>query len=147
MTELMIWYEWLRAAHIVSFVSWMAGLLYLPRLFVYHASVEPFSEASEVFKVMERKLLRIIMYPALISTWAFGALLLLANPALLFETWMQVKLGAVVLLTVMHYMLAHWRKKFEQDANVRSPKFFRFVNEIPTILMIVIVLMAVIEPF
>ncbi len=147
MNELMIWYEWLRAAHVISFISWMAGLLYLPRLFVYHTLVCPESEASETFKIMERKLIRIIMYPAMVSTWIFGILLLLANPALFYEFWMQIKLVFVTLLTGFHFMLAHWRIKFEADANTNSENFYRFANEVPTILMIIIVIMAVIEPF
>jgi putative membrane protein len=147
MTELMIWYEWIRAAHIISVICWMAGLLYLPRLFVYHSGVKPGSEASETFKVMERKLLRIIMNPALVSSWLFGSLLLLANPALLYEPWMLVKLVAVVVLTGIHYVFARWVKVFASDANTRSSKFYRYMNEVPTVLMLVIVIMAVAEPF
>lgn len=147
MVELMVYYEWLRSGHIISAIAWMAGLFYLPRLFVYHAGVKSGSEASETFKVMEKKLLNIIMYPSLVSTWIFGLLLLLANPALLDNWWMYVKLVAVFLLTIMNFVMAKWRKDFAKDSNIHSGKFYRFANEVPTLLMLVIVIMAVVEPF
>jgi putative membrane protein len=147
MTELMVWYEWFRMAHILFFVSWMAGMFYLPRLFVYHATVSEGSEASETFKIMERKLLTIIMNPAMVATWLFGILMLLANPALLYEVWMLAKLVAVIALTAMHFIFAGWQKMFARDANKRSHRFYRIMNEVPTILMIIIVILAVIEPF
>ncbi len=140
-------YEWLRALHIISIIAWMAGLLYLPRLFVYHADAEAGSEKAETFKVMERKLLRIIMNPAMIASWLFGGLMLWANPALFSEGWMHVKLTSVVLLSALHMVFAKWRKLFERDENKRPAKFYRWWNEAPTVLMIVIVIMAVVQVF
>ncbi|NCC22031.1 MAG: protoporphyrinogen oxidase HemJ [Alphaproteobacteria bacterium] len=145
--EILAWYEWLRALHIISFVAWMAGLFYLPRLFVYHAQVKPGSDASETFKVMERKLLRIIMNPAMIATWVFGLTMLAARPDLLGHGWFHVKLFAVVLLTIVHMVFARWRRAFAEDRNTRDHRFYRIANEIPTILLIVIVIMGVVEPF
>ncbi len=142
------YYEWLRAAHIISVIAWMAGLLYLPRLFVYHAGVEKGSEASETFKIMERKLLRFIMAPASILAWIFGILMLVAVPSMLSGAgWMHVKLLCVVLMTVFHHMLLIWFKAFRDDINIRDAKFFRIINEMPTVLMVIIVIMAVAQPF
>lgn len=140
-------YEWFRAFHLISVISWMAGLFYLPRLFVYHTDADKGSELSETLKIMERKLLRIIMNPAMILTWIFGGLLLYANTSLMQGGWMHVKLTAVILLTVFHHALGRWRKTFLKDENKRSAKFYRSVNEVPTVLMIVIVIMVIVKPF
>ncbi len=140
-------YEWLRAFHIISVIAWMAGMLYLPRLFVYHAGAEKGSDKSETFKIMERRLLKAIINPASIAAWLFGGLMLWANPALFSQPWMQVKLGGVVLLSVLHHVFIRWVKMFAADENSREARFYRLVNEIPTVLMIVIVIMAVAEPF
>lgn len=140
-------FEWFKALHIIALVSWMAGLLYLPRLFVYHADAEKGSELSETLKIMERRLLKIIMNPAMAATWLFGLSLLYAEPALLHSPWMHVKLSCVVLLTGFHHALGKWRKNFLKDANARPAKFYRRVNEIPTLLLIVIVIMVVVRPF
>jgi putative membrane protein len=140
-------YDWLKALHIISVVSWMAGLLYLPRLFVYHADAVKGSELSETFKIMERRLLRVIMNPAMIATWLFGGLMLAASPVLLAQPWLHVKLTCVVLLTLFHHALARWRKSFLKDENRRPAKFYRRVNEIPTLLLVVIVIMVVVRPF
>lgn len=140
-------YEWLRALHIIAVISWMAGLLYLPRLFVYHAGAPAGSDQAQIFKVMEKKLMRIIMGPASIAAWIFGGLMLWANPALLGEGWMHLKLTLVILMTGYHHACMAWQRKFECDANTKSEKFFRMVNEIPAVLMIVIVIMAVVQPF
>ena len=140
-------YEWLRALHIIAVISWMAGLLYLPRLFVYHAEAEIGSDKSETFKIMEFRLLRYIMSPASLVTWLFGGLMLWANPALLSAPWMHVKLFCVVLMSGAHHAMMKWRKNFAADQNTKSTKFFRIVNEVPTILMIIIVIMAVAQPF
>lgn len=144
---LLSYYQWLRALHIISIIAWMAGLLYLPRLLVYHAEATPASDKSETFKVMERKLLKIIMNPASIAAWLFGGLMLWANPDLLHQPWMHVKLLSVVLLTGLHHVFAKWVKVFAVDQNTRSSKFYRWWNEAPTVLMIIIVIMAVAEPF
>ena len=137
----------LKALHIIAMVAWMAGLFYLPRLFVYHATVPVGSEQSELFKVMERKLLRLIINPAMIATWAIGLLLLVAQPALLSQGWMHMKLTAVVALSVFHMMLSRWRRHFANDANRRSERFYRMANEVPTVLLIITVFMAILKPF
>lgn len=141
------YYLWLKALHIILVVSWMAGLFYLPRLFVYHAEASAGSELSETFKVMERKLLRVIMNPAMIATWTFGILMVVAAPGLLQQGWLHAKFTLVVLMTVFHHALALWRKKFLADQNTRSHKFYRKINEVPTVLLILIVILAVVKPF
>ncbi|MCB1532227.1 MAG: protoporphyrinogen oxidase HemJ [Alphaproteobacteria bacterium] len=140
-------YEWLRALHIISIIAWMAGMLYLPRLFVYHAEAKKGSDKAETFKVMERRLLKVIMNPAFVAAWLFGGLMLWANPALLSAPWMHVKLTAIVLMTGLHHVFAKWVKVFAADQNTRAAKFYRIMNEVPTALMIIIVIMAVAQPF
>lgn len=122
-------------------------MLYLPRLYVYHADNQSNKKLSETFKVMERKLLRYIMNPAMIATWIFGIAMLSAAPDLLSQPWMHTKLLCVVLLSAMHGFLSKTRKNFANDTNTRSAKFYRYANEIPTILMIIIVVMVVVKPF
>ncbi len=141
-------YLWIKALHVISVIAWMAGLLYLPRLFVYHADAEPGSPASETFKVMERRLLRAIATPAMIAVLVFGGLLLAHMGADAWTTgWMAVKLAGVAGLALMHGLMARWRRAFADDANRRSARFYRVVNEIPTVLMIGIVILAVVKPF
>ncbi len=126
----------------------MAGMLYLPRLFVYHADAPTGSDMSETFKIMERKLLRIIINPAMIIAWFFGILMLYALGSLFMaEPWMHVKLLLIVLMTAMHHVYARHVKSFAEDKNKKSAKYFRVINELPAILMIIIVIMAVAEPF
>ena len=139
-------YLWLKALHIISLIAWMAALLYLPRLFVYHTGVAAGSEASETFKVMERRLLKAIMTPAMIATWVFG--LWLAYEGRLFTApWLHAKIALVVVLSGIHGMMAKWVREFAQDRNTRSTRFYRIVNEGPTILMVLIVLLVVLKPF
>jgi len=141
-------YPWLKALHIVAVVAWMAGLLYLPRLFVYHCGVAVGSDASELFKVMERRLFRAIMNPAMIAVWILGPLLAFAPPSGGWaQPWLHAKLVFVVGLTVLHHMMGRWRKAFENDANLRSARFFRIANEIPTVFLILIVILVVVKPF
>jgi len=141
-------YLWIKALHMIAVISWMAGLLYLPRLFVYHTDAEKGSDKSETLKVMERRLLRAIMNPAMIASWLLGVVLLLAlGEAVWFETWMVVKIVSVVAMTGMHMAMARWRRDFAEDRNTRSHKFYRVANEIPTVLMIVIVIMVIVQPF
>lgn len=140
-------YMWVQAAHVLAILAWMAGLFYLPRLFVYHAQVAVGSPESEVFKTMERRLLRAIMNPAMIATWVFGLWLLALNPAWFSEGWLHVKLLAVVLMTGMHMAMAKWRRQFANDENTRGHKFYRVMNEVPTVLVIIIVIMVVVKPF
>ena len=141
-------HPWMKALHIISVIAWMAGLLYLPRLFVYHADAPAGSERSEMLKVMERRLLRAIMNPAMIATFLFGAALA-ATPGVLAagSYWWHAKFTLVVVLAVIHMMMGAWRKAFEQDRNARDAKFFRIMNEVPTVLMIGIVVLAVVRPF
>ncbi|MCF8495044.1 MAG: protoporphyrinogen oxidase HemJ [Alphaproteobacteria bacterium] len=144
---LLLHYDWLRALHIIAVMSWMAGMLYLPRLFVYHAGAAKGSESSETFKIMGRRLLKIIMNRAMAGAWVFGGLMLWANPALLQAPWMHGKLAAVLIMTGLHHGLGMYVKKFARDANTRTQKFYRILNEIPAFLMAVIVILAVAEPF
>ena len=140
-------YLWLKALHIIAVIAWMAGLLYLPRLFVYHADAEPGSEFSEKLKIMERRLLKAIMNPAMLVSLVLGGALL-AYPHISFsDGWLHVKLACIVGLMIMHMLMGKWRKDFEADKNERSHKFYRIANEVPTVLMIIIVLMAVVKPF
>ncbi len=139
-------YEWIKVLHILAVISWMAGFLYLPRLFVYHCDAEIGSIQSETFKVMERRLLRGIMNPAMIIAWGAG-LYLLIEGGWISEGWMQVKLLSLIFLTILHMVVSKWRKNFEIDANTKSPKFYRIANEVPAVLMVIIVIMVIIKPF
>lgn len=136
----------LKALHIIAMVAWMAGMLYLPRLFVYHADKAPKSDASEMLKVMEHRLMRYIINPAMIATFLFGGLLLL-QPGIFENGWLHAKLGLVFLLVGFHVMCSRWRKDFMADRNTKSAKFFRIMNEMPTLALIVIVFLAVTKPF
>ncbi len=140
-------YNWIKAFHLIAVMSWMAGLLYLPRLFVYHAQAEIGSVRSETFKLMERRLLKAIMNPAMIVSWGLGVWMLAKNPALFEMVWMWVKIIAVVAMTACHMVFARMRRQFEEDTAIRNDKRYRYWNEGPTILMIIIVIMAVAEPF
>ena len=141
-------YPWIKALHVIAVISWMAGMLYLPRLFVYHVEAAPGSDKSDTFKVMERRLLRAIINPAMGLAWIFG-LLMLATPGIVdwSEGWIYVKLVAVVLMSGLHGQLSRWRKDFEADRNRRSARFYRLANEVPTVLLIVIVIMVIVKPF
>jgi protoporphyrinogen IX oxidase len=141
-------FVWFKALHIIAVIAWMAGLLYLPRLFVYHADVAPESETAATFKVMERRLLRRIVNPAGIAVWVFGILLILASPPeLIREGWLHAKLALVVALTVLHHLFARWRKDFERGANRHSVRFYRIVNEVPALIVILVVILVVVKPF
>lgn len=139
-------YLWLKALHVIAVISWMAGLLYLPRLFVYHCEVQPGSETSEKFKVMERRLLKAIMMPAAVVAWVVG-LVLGVKGGLFHDGWFHVKLSLVVLMTGAHYMMVRWKNDFAADRNTRPQRFFRIANEMPTLLMIVIVILVIVKPF
>lgn len=140
-------YNIIKALHIISVISWMAGMFYLPRLFAYHVAMPAGSPQAETFKVMERRLLRVIINPAMIATFVFGIWLIVLNPALLQGGWLHAKIALVVLMTVFHGFCARWRKALERDHYVHTNKFFRMINEVPTILMILIVLLVVVKPF
>jgi putative membrane protein len=139
-------YDWLKGLHVISVIAWMAGMLYLPRLFVYHVPAKPGSELSETLKIMERRLLRAIINPAMIATFVFGIWMLALNPDLLHQTFMLIKLSSVFLLAVLHGFLARYRRAFAEDRNIHSTLFFRILNEVPTALMIVIVLVIFLRP-
>lgn len=139
-------YSWFKALHVISIISWMAGLVYLPRLFVYHTMQKSGSDTSQTLKVMERKLLKFIMNPAMIASWLFGLTLVFFYIDWR-EPWFHVKLTMVIGLTVFHMVLGKWRKDFEADRNQKSERFYRLVNEVPTVLMIVIVIMVIVKPF
>ena len=140
-------YQLIKAFHIIAIIAWMAGLLYLPRLFVYHSLVEIGSVRSQTFKLMERRLLKGIMNPAMVFSWILGLYLLHLNPTLLLEYWMIAKLFCIVLMTYLHIKFAVIRRKFEADETPKSDKYYRYWNEAPTITMVVIVILAVVEPF
>ncbi|MFC0219453.1 putative membrane protein [Pseudochelatococcus lubricantis] len=139
-------YEWLKALHIISVIAWMAAMLYLPRLFVYHAEAVPGSDRIAAFKVMERRLYKAIMTPAMIATWVFG--LIIAYEGGWFAAgWFHGKLLLVVILSGVHGFLGAELRRFAADKITRSPRFYRIVNEVPTLLMILIVILVVLKPF
>ena len=139
-------YLWLAAFHIIAVISWMAGMLYLPRLFVYHCEADPGSRQSETFKVMERRLLRAIINPAMIATWGLG--LWLAWKGQWFAApWLHLKLALVLGMTGIHGILSKYVREFAADKRRKSAKFFRILNEVPTVLLILIVILAVVKPF
>ncbi|BAF90714.1 conserved hypothetical protein [Azorhizobium caulinodans ORS 571] len=139
-------YEWIKALHIMAVISWMAAMLYLPRLFVYHADAETGSVQSETFKVMERRLLKGICNPAMIVTWLAG-IYLIYEGGWIRSGWLHGKLALVLLLSAFHGFIVRWWKAFAADKNVHSSRFFRMVNEIPALLMVGIVLLVVLKPF
>lgn len=141
-------YPWLKAGHVVSMVAWMAGMFYLPRLFVYHCAVPRGSAESERFKLMERRLLKQIINPAMIATFVFGILLVLTPGVIDWAAgWWHVKLTAVLLMAALHGILVRCRRDFLHDRNTRSARYFRIINEIPTLLLVVIVVMVIVRPF
>lgn len=142
------YFLWIKALHVISVIAWMAGLLYLPRLFVYHATTPTGTPQSETFKVMELRLYRYIMGPASVVAVLTGGWLAWQLGADLFHHgWFHVKLASVVVLLVVHHMLGRWRKAFAQDRNTRSARFFRIINEVPTLLMVLVVIMVIVQPF
>jgi len=142
-------YLWVKAFHIISVISWMAGLLYLPRLFVYHSECEAQSDQSETFIIMERRLLKAIMTPAMIFSWGLGLTLIFVFDAVSLSSdgWIHVKLGLVILLSGFHMYLAKLTTAFSQSNNQHSAKFYRLINEVPTVLMIGIVILVIVRPF
>jgi len=140
-------YLWIKAFHVISMIAWMAATFYLPRLFVYHCQVPPGSAESERFKVMEYRLMKAIMNPAMIATWCFGILLVL-TPGIIDWTagWWHVKLTCVLLMSGLHGAMSRWRKDFLNDRNRHSEKFYRIANEVPTVLMVLIVIMVIVKP-
>jgi len=142
----MMLYLWIKAFHIIAVIAWMAAMLYLPRLFVYHCAAEPGSKQSETFKLMERRLLRFIATPAMIGAWVSGLWLML-DAGFMRSNWMHGKLALVLVLSALHGLDAKWVKDFAADRNRHSTRFYRFANEAPTVLMILIVILVVVKPF
>jgi len=144
-------YEWIKAFHIIAVIAWMAGMLYLPRLFVYHCAAEKGSVQSETFKIMERRLLRAIINPAMIATWVLGLWLAWHGPDSRYgwfaSGWLLAKLVLVLALSALQGFFARWVKDFAGDRNRHSHKFYRIINEVPTVIMIGIVILAVVKPF
>jgi len=140
-------YLWVKAFHLIAAISWMVGLLYLPRLYVYHSMVEKDSARAVTFALMERRLLKAIMNPAMIVTFALGIWLILLNPGLLQEGWFHAKLLCVLLLAGVHGKFAVMRKEFEAGTCRHSDRYFRIWNEVPTLLMIIIVILVIVQPF
>lgn len=139
-------YPWLKAFHIIAVIAWMAGLLYLPRLFVYHCEVTPGGAEDQRFKAMERKLMRVIINPSMIMVWILG--LTLAHTLDAWgQGWFHAKLLLVIVLSGLHGMLSRWRRDFEAGKNTKSQRFFRIVNEVPAVLMAAIVILVVVKPF
>ncbi|MBS0275807.1 MAG: protoporphyrinogen oxidase HemJ [Proteobacteria bacterium] len=138
---------WIRAFHVISVIAWMSGMLYLPRLFVYHTQVAIGSAESERFKIMERKLLRVIINPAMIATWVFGLLQIWLIPGILEEHWLHAKLALVIIMSGLHGYFATCMKRFARDANDKSERFYRILNEVPALLMALIVILVIVQPF
>ena len=139
-------YEWLKAFHVIAIIAWMAGLLYLPRLFVYHCAAEPGSKQSETFKVMERRLLKAIMNPAMIAVWILGPLLAWLTGAYL-DTWLQIKFVLVIIMSAMHGHYVRCWRAFAEDRNTNSAKYYKIINEVPAALMVLIVILVKVQPF
>ena len=139
-------YLWVKALHVIAVIAWMAGMLYLPRLYVYHCAAEPGSAQSETFKVMEQRLLRAIVNPAMILAWVLG-LALVAHLDAWGEAWMHAKFACVIALLILHGWFARWRRQFAADDNRHEARFYRRVNEVPAVLMIAIVVLVVVRPF
>ena len=141
-------YPWIKALHIISMIAWMAAMLYMPRLFVYHAGAVVGSVQSETFKVMERRLARAIMLPAMVATLLFGGLLL-ATPGIVdfHQGWLHAKLTLVLGMLILQHFFGAWRRAFAEDRNRHSARFYRMINEVPTLIMIAIVILVVVKPF
>jgi len=145
LTEL---YPWTKSLHVMSIIAWMAGMLYLPRLYVYHCETQRGSSESERFKVMERRLLKQIINPAMIASWAFGAVLIVTPGIIDWSSgWWRTKFAAVLLMSGFHGALSAWRRAFLEDRNIKAQRFYRIANEVPTVLMAVIVIMVIARPF
>ena len=139
-------YLWVKALHIIAVIAWMAGMLYLPRLYVYHCEAELGSQQSETFKVMERRLLRGIATPAMLATWVFGLWMAWGIGAW-SEGWLHAKLTLVVALSAYHMAMARWVRTFAEDRNVRPARFYRIANEVPAVIMAAVVILVVVKPF
>ena len=143
----MNYYLLFKSLHLIAVISWMAGLLYLPRIFVYHVENMDNEKTSRIFKTMEKRLMLYIMNPAMTLSWLFGILLILAHGTEIYSSlWVQLKLSLVIILTIYHYILGGYLKKFEKNENIKTAKFFRTINEIPTVLLILIIFIIIYKP-
>lgn len=143
----MNYYLLFKSLHLVAVISWMAGLLYLPRIFVYHVENMDNEKTSRIFKTMEKRLMLYIMNPAMTLSWLFGILLILSHETEIYSSlWVQLKLSLVIILTIYHYILGGYLKKFEKNENIKTAKFFRIINEIPTVLLILIIFIIIYKP-
>tara|TARA_B100001769_G_C21895469_1_gene483710 strand:- start:144 stop:578 length:435 start_codon:yes stop_codon:yes gene_type:complete len=143
----MNFYLIIKSLHLIAVISWMAGLLYLPRIFVYHVENYEKKEATEIFKVMERKLYFYIMRPAMLAAWLFGIILIYINGfEVFYQLWLHIKLGLVILLTIYHEYLGSCLRSLSDETNKKTSKFFRIINEVPTILLIIIIFIVVFKP-
>jgi putative membrane protein len=138
---------WLKALHVIAVISWMAGMLYLPRLFVYHTETEKGSTEEARFRMMELRLYRFIMTPAMLATWVFGIAMIAQNPGYMTQGWLHVKLLLVLILTGVHGYFGKLRRDFAEDRNTHGVRFYKVINEMPTLLMVGIVILAVVKPF
>jgi putative membrane protein len=141
------YYEWIKAFHVIAMTSWMAGMFYLPRLYAYHAEVKIGSDQDKIFQTMERRLLKIIINPAMIITIILGGMLAYIYGFLALGKWFHLKMLAVILLTVIHGFLAKWRKDFVKGQNKKSAKFYKIINELPVVVFIAIVILVIVKPF
>ena len=142
-----MWTDWVKALHVISVIAWMAGMLYLPRLFVYHANAEKGSIQSETFKIMERRLYRGITTPAMIGAYLFGLIMIFAGVVDWHEIWPWVKAIFVLAMSGFHGMLGGQLRKFAQDRNDKAARFYRVLNEVPPVLMVFIVILVIVQPF
>tara|TARA_Y100000588_G_scaffold179960_1_gene193809 strand:+ start:310 stop:756 length:447 start_codon:yes stop_codon:yes gene_type:complete len=141
-------YLWFKACHVIAAIAWMAGLLYLPRLFVYHCRASWGSELDKTFQTMERRLLRFIMGPAMLLTWLFGLGLVYLSPYVVWQDkWFFAKLLAVIVMSAMNLAMSIWRKNFAKNSNSHSQRFYKLMNEVPTVLLILIVVLVIVKPF
>lgn len=140
-------YLWIKALHVIAVIAWMAGMMYLPRLFIYHHQSERGGEAERYFTLMERRLLKGIINPSMGAVWILGILMLISNPAMISTGWFIVKLAMVLALSGIHGFYAAARKQFEAGERPRTEKFWRIMNEVPFLMLIVIVLMVILKPF
>ncbi len=141
------YFMWYKAIHVISVISWMAAMFYMPRLFIYHIKADIGSEMDKTFQVMEHKLQKIIMTPAMITTYIFGIIIAYIYGFVALGVWFHIKMFAVLVLTAMHGMFSKWRKDFAAGRNKHSEKFYRIINEIPVIFMVIAVVMVIVKPF
>ena len=141
------YFLWYKAIHVIAVISWMAAMFYMPRLFVYHAKPNITKEMDETFKLMEKRLLRIIMTPSMVITYIFGLPVAYIYGFVAMGIWFHIKMGAVLALTILHGMQAKWVKDFAKGNNKHTEKFYRIINEVPVIFMVIAVIMVVVKPF